>query len=120
MADATPGYSFLPWIRRGLASQIAGAATANFATLPLSLSVNGTAVPAPPHVRLPGPADVKSIDRRAFIRTEPQDGADAFEPNYLAAVELATPDLPWMLTPGAPDGGRLRPWICLVVVPDED
>ena len=120
MSDPTPGYSFLPWVRRGLASQISGGATANFATLTLTLSVNDTAVPAPPHVRLHGPADVKSIDRRAFIRTEPRDGADAFEPNYLAAVELATPDLPWMLTPGAPDGGRLRPWICLVVVPDED
>ncbi|WP_293902398.1 hypothetical protein [Phenylobacterium sp.] len=120
MADPTAGYSLLPWVRRGLASQIQAASAVNFATLPLSIAVNGAAVAAPPHVRLPGPGDVKSLDGRAFVRTEPRDGADAFEPNYLAAVELATSDLPWMLTPDPPAGDRLRPWICLVVVPDGD
>src|SRR5262249_42897803 len=92
----------------------------NYAAVPLSLSVNNMAVPAPPHVRLPGPGDVKSIDTRAFIRTEPRDGADNFEPNFLAVIELATPDLPWMLTPSAPAGNRLMPWICLIVLPDID
>jgi hypothetical protein len=120
MADPTPAYSLLPWVRRGLASQIADAPGVNFASLPLTLAVNGTAVTPAPHVRLPGPGDVKSIDGRAFIRSEPRDGADAFEPNFLAVLELATPDLPWMFTPAAPAGDRLKPWLCLIVLPDGD
>jgi hypothetical protein len=120
MSDTTPAYSLLPWVRRGIASLVAGTPSVNYATIPVSLAVNGTAVAAPPNVRLPGPGDVKTIDARAFIRTEPRDGADRFEPNYLAAVELATPDLPWMFTPSAPVGDRLMPWLCLIVVPDAD
>jgi hypothetical protein len=116
--DPTQAYSLLPWVRRGIASQITGTPAVNYATIPLSLSVNGNPVGAPPHVRLPGPGDVKSIDARAFIRTDPRDGADNFEPNYLATVDLATPDLPWMLTPSANSGDNLRPWICLIVLPD--
>src|SRR6266404_285588 len=120
MADTTPAYSLLPWVRRGIASQISGIPSVNYATIPLALAVNNATVAAPPHVRLPGPGDVKSIDARAFIRTEPRDGADNFEPNFFAAIELATPDLPWMLTPSAPAGDRLTPWLCLVVLPDVD
>jgi hypothetical protein len=118
MTDTTPAYSLLPWVRRGIASQISGTPSVNYATVPLSLSVNNAPVAAPPHVRLPGPGDVKSIDARAFIGTEPRDGADNFEPNFFAAIELATPDLPWMLTPYAPAGNRLTPWLCLIVLPD--
>ena len=116
--DATQAYSLIPWVRRGIGSQITGTPTVNYATIPLSLSVNGSPIATPPHVRLPGPGDVKSIDARAFVRTDPLDGSDNFEPNYLALVELATPDLPWMMTPSANSGDTLRPWICLIVLPD--
>ena len=61
---------------------------------------------------------MKTIDARAFIRTDPADGSDNFEPNYLTIVELATPDLPWIFTPAGPSGSRLQPWICLIVIPD--
>src|SRR5262249_41988283 len=64
--------------------------------------------------------DVKSIDARAFVRTDPRHGADNFESNYLPIVELATPDLPWLFTPSGANGSRLQPWICLIVVPDGD
>lgn len=118
MADTTQAYTLLPWVRRGIGSQVTGTPAVNFATVPLSIAVNGAAVPAPPRVRLPGPGDVKTIDARAFIRTDPKDGASNFEPNYLAVVELATPDFPWMFTPAGATGDRLQPWICLIVVPD--
>jgi len=39
------------------------------------------------------------MDAAAVIHTDPRDGADAFEPNYLAMVELSPPDLPWLFTP---------------------
>jgi hypothetical protein len=94
-ADTTQAYSLLPWVRRGIASRISGTPAVNYATVPVSVAVNRVPVPAPPKVRLPGPGDVKTIDARAFIRTDPMDGTDNFEPNYLAIVELATPDLPF-------------------------
>lgn len=117
MADTTQAYSLLPWVRRGIASLISGTPSVNYATVPIALEVNNAAVPAPPHVRLPGPGDVQSIDARAFIRTEPRNRADNFEPNFLAAVELATPDFPWMFTPNSPVNDRLTPWLCLIVLP---
>jgi hypothetical protein len=110
-------YSIVSWVRRGLGSLVSGQPTTNHASLPVSLSVNGTAVNVPA-ARLLGPGDITGLDARAVIRTDPQDGTDAFEPNYLAIAELALPDLPWMFTPGAASNGRLQPWICLVVVPD--
>ena len=42
---------YLPWVRRGIGSQVTGTPTVNYATIPLSISVNGTAVPAPPQGR---------------------------------------------------------------------
>jgi hypothetical protein len=114
-------YALVPWVRRGLASLITGAPAAYYASLPVSLAVNGAPLTVPP-IRLLGPGDVTGLDARAVLRTDPRDGADAFEPNYLAIVELAAPDLPWMLTPSAPvpnsSTGRLRPWICLIVIPE--
>jgi hypothetical protein len=120
MADPKPtAYSLVPWVRRGLASLLKGASAKNYATLALGVDVNGVIVAAPP-LRLLGPGDITAMDAAAVIRTDPRDGADAFEPNYLAMVELALPDLPWLFTPAAPDGGRLRPWICLVVIAEGD
>ena len=118
MADPKPAvYSLVSWVRRGLSTLVTGAPATYYAALPMTLAVNGAPVTAP-RLRLYGPGDVTSLDPRAVIRTDPRDGADAFEPNYLAAVELALPDLPWLFTPSGQAGNRLRPWICLVVVPD--
>ena len=76
-------------------------------------------MPAPPRVRLPGPGDVKTIDARAIIRTEPEGGASNLEPNYLAVVEIAIcPTSPGCSHRRARTGDRLQPWICLIVVPD--
>jgi hypothetical protein len=94
---------------------VTGTAPQNYVTLPVEIDVSGKTVPAPP-IRLLGPGDITSMDAAAITRTDPRDGAVAFEPNYLAIVELALPDLPWLFTPAAPDGSRLRPWICLAVI----
>ena len=68
-------------------------------------------------LRLYGPGDVTGIDPRAVIRIDPPPGTADFEPNYLAAIEFDTPDFPWLFTPAAAgSNGRLRPWLCLVVV----
>src|SRR5664280_483976 len=110
-------YSIVSWVRRGMGTLVTGQPATNYASLPVSVSVNGTAINAPP-VRLMGPGDVTGLDARAVIRTDPRNATDAFEPNYLAMVELALPDLPWMFTPTGDVNGYLQPWICLIVVPD--
>jgi hypothetical protein len=79
-----------------------------------------TNMPVTVTVQLYGPGDVVGIDRREVIRTDPVARATGFEPNYFACADLATAELPWMFTPLRPEGAigeRLRPWICLVVVP---
>jgi hypothetical protein len=119
--DSTPiTYSLVPWVRRGLASRVAGVPTKNYAELPVAYAINNAAPTAGPTIRLLGPGEVTSLDAAAVIRTDPRDGADDFEPNYLPVVELAQPDLPWLFSPAAPDDGKLRPWICLIVVADVD
>ena len=117
MADTPAQYSIVSWVQRGLSAFVTGQPATNYATLPVSLTVNGTAVNGP-SIRLLGPGDITGLDARGIIRTDPRDGAEGFEPNYLAIAELALPDLPWMFTPSGVVNGRLQPWICLIVVPD--
>ncbi|WP_026928044.1 hypothetical protein [Granulicoccus phenolivorans] len=69
-----------------------------------------------PAMGLLGPGHAAGLPAGAVVRCDPPDGVADVEPNYLAAVELVPPDLPWLLTPARPAGGRLRPWLVLVVV----
>ena len=120
MPDPQPtSYTIVSWVRRGLASLISAASATNYACLPVTITVNGAPVNGP-SVRLIGPGQITGLDPRAVIRTDPRDGAMAFEPNYLATMELAAPDLPWMFSPAPQGNGRVQPWICLIVVPDAD
>ncbi|MGW7715577.1 hypothetical protein ACWGKK_14850, partial [Streptomyces chartreusis] len=123
---------YLSWWRTGAATLVAqkdGAAVPSRAQLPVVAWVAAdptrtTTVTA----RLYGPGEVTGLDvgggpgqgdGRApqVIRTEPAAGTTDFEPNLMCSVELDAPELPWMFTPAAADdGGRLRPWLVLVVV----
>jgi hypothetical protein len=132
------GLTFLSWVRTGLISNAApAAATGNLldaplprtATLPVTLALEGGGEVGY-HASVAGPGDVVGFDTRQVIRMDPAPGATGVEPNYFTLVEFDRPDIPWMLTPNAPadtpwsadprvDARRgLRPWICLVVVPD--
>jgi hypothetical protein len=79
-------------------------------TGPLAGPVDG------PETKLLGPGDVSGLSPGAVVRTDPSGGADDVEANQLAAVELRPVELPWTLTPAAPAGTRLRPWLALVVL----
>ncbi|MFF0174176.1 DUF3892 domain-containing protein [Micromonospora profundi] len=69
-------------------------------------------------IRLYGPGDIRGIDTRQVIRTDPPERASDFEPNNLVTIEFDRPDFPWLFTPAAPGSRqRLRPWLFLVVVP---
>jgi hypothetical protein len=118
------GYQLLPWVRRGLAATLTAPDTlkpglASHARLQAGVLISNIDGPADGQVDLTlhGPGDVGGLDPRLIIRMEPRANSVGFEPNYCAAIEFDSPDLPWMLTPAAPDGqGRLRPWLVLVVV----
>jgi hypothetical protein len=127
-------YSFLPWMRQGLAGQITSAdndtTVIDRATVGVHLRVTGEAssgdpfTPAPvsKNIQLYGPGDVIGIDPRAIVRTDPRDWITNAEPNYFAHIEFYDEDLPWRYTPAAPtaDGLRLRPWIALVVLEETE
>ncbi|GAA4329765.1 hypothetical protein GCM10023165_02830 [Variovorax defluvii] len=123
--DTPARLSLLPWVRQGAPSSITrtdslGPGQPAVADLPAVLSVNGSAAP-PVTVRLRGPADVVGIDTHQVVRREPRPGSIDFEPNYFASIEFDRADFPWLFTPARADAtGRLRPWLCLVVVRRQD
>jgi hypothetical protein len=117
--------TFLPSLRRGLAGAVGvtddvdGGALAGGPSLTAWVEVEGR--PADTTVRLLGPESVTAVAASQILRAEPRPDSTDVEPNYLPFVELATPDLPWMLTPARADGqGRVRPWLVLVVVREQE
>jgi hypothetical protein len=90
---------------------------AGVVTVSVKLAVNNTTPDIERQVRLYGPGDVTGIDQLQVIRTEPRHLATDFEPNYFPAVEFDRPDFPWLFTPAKANAdGKLRPWLCLVVI----
>jgi hypothetical protein len=122
------GIRFLPWVRNGMVGSIQGPADVEGA-LPARAQVKARLVlrsednaetVVEKTVRLHGPGDVIGVDAAQIARCFPSAGADNAETTRFAEVEFSAPDLPWAFTPGAPDAqGRLRPWLVLVVVPEE-
>ena len=120
MADSSANYVFLPWVRQGAAAGIQTIdMTANQAAV-VSVTVNLRVNESPAgeqHVRLHGPGDVIGIDQQQIVRLEPRPQSTDFEPNYFPAIEFDRPDYLWLFTPAKADpSGRLRPWLCLIVV----
>ncbi len=125
-------YTFLPWLRQGIANKITAAdldpTVHTRASVKVELELTGVPVgggqpitaPVAHDVALYGPGDIVGIDPRVVVRTEPRDGITNFEGNYLAAVDFYDEDFPWRYTPAAPNGTRLRPWICLLVLPEDE
>jgi len=118
--------TFLAYVRQGLAAQIAQPASETAAPpargdLTIGIQVNARA-PVTLDLQTYGPGDVIGFDEGQIGRTEPAPGTQDFEADLLAAVEFARPDLPWLLTPAAPDpvSGRIRPWLTLVVVTQDN
>jgi hypothetical protein len=126
-------YTFLPWLRRGIANQVTATdgdtGVRTRASTRVHLVVTGDALAGGTRtedverdVELYGPGDVVGVDPRAIVRTEPRDWITNFEPNHLAFVEFYDEDFPWRYTPAAPDAARrrLRPWLSLVVLAEEE
>ena len=117
MADPA-NYVFLPWVRQGAAAGIQTPETTATGVVSVTVNLRINEVPeVQQSVRLYGPGDVTGIDQQQIIRTEPRPQSTDFEPNYFPAIEFDRPDFPWLFTPAKADpSGKLRPWLCLVVV----
>lgn len=128
MSHPLATYSFLPWLRQGLANRITAPDNPSNLTARAAVKVEltlagervGEGEPLKEtvarDVALFGPGDIVGLDRRSIFRVEPRNWITNFEPNYLAHVEFYDEDIPWRYTPAAPAGHRLRPWIALVVL----
>ncbi|MCB0579581.1 MAG: hypothetical protein KDD10_09775 [Phaeodactylibacter sp.] len=131
----TPKYTFLPWLRQGLSSNLTtvdglGEGATNpetgRAAITVQVRVNEQQLAELPAktVEFYGPGDVLGFERRAVVKTEPLHGVQDFESNYFPYIEFYEEDFPWRYTPANPATGaasetgnphRLRPWLALLV-----
>lgn len=127
-------YSFLPWLRQGVANTITSAdmdpSVHTRASVHVELQLSGDPIGGGTEltaalardVQMYGPSDVIGIDSRAVVRTEPANWITNFEANYLPAVDFYDEDFPWRYTPATADpaGLRLRPWITLIALSEDE
>jgi len=130
MVDTLKNYTFLPWLRQGVATEIslvdnlggAGAAPQR-ASVEVILEVDGVP-PISKTAQLLGPGDVVGINPRAIVKTEPRNWVTDFEANYLPYIEFYEEEFPWRFTPAsaasALDQSKLRPWIILIVLTEDE
>lgn len=122
-------YTFLPWLRQGIASRISTPDTLGQvpsdherASVEVAFDVNGS--PIKKTVQLLGPGDVTGINPRAIVKTEPRNWVTDFESNYLPYVEFYEEDFCWRFTPakalGSGGNSQLRPWIHLLILTEDE
>ncbi len=140
MSDQLAAYTFLPWLRQGIASKIkqqdnlgVGDGVILRNSVRVSLQVNNDPNFASQDVQLIGAGDVIGINSRAIVRTEPRNRITDFEPNYLACIEFYGEGFLWSYTPAtavevnSSGGGvndsqqtKLRPWLYLLVLDETE
>lgn len=134
MSDVIGTYSFLPWLRLGVANSITAAdgdtSVRLRPTIPVNLLVTGKSIEGTSeltanisrNVALYSAGDIRRIISTAIVKVEPRPGITNFEPNYMPHIEFYEEDFPWRYTPAAPDltRHRLRPWLTLVVMKKDE
>ena len=131
MVDTLRNYTFLPWLRQGVAAEIEevdnlggpGAAPER-ASVAVSFQIGGAVPPISKTAQLLGPGDIIGINPRAIVKTEPRNWVTDFEANYLAYIEFYEEEFPWRFTPAKAantlEQSRLRPWIVLIVLTEDE
>jgi len=121
-------YTFLPWLRQGIANQIS-AQIGSRAVIPIDINISGIKVDGSgdqtatvsKEVQIYGPGDIIGIDKKAIVKEEPKNWITNFEPNYLPYIEFYDEDLPWRYAPlKNPNNHRLLPWLALVVLKENE
>ncbi|WP_036288313.1 hypothetical protein [Methylosinus sp. PW1] len=113
-------YVFLPFVRNGLAAAIAKSPPGNRATITIDVEVadsnDGSASEKVGHeLTLIGPGDLTGVDVDQIIRREPAPNTFEAEEGYLAHIEFARPDYPWLFSPTPAQGDVCQPWLALIV-----
>ena len=134
MEDNNPKFSFLPWVRQGIAANIKQEEGFGNLDGPLQSRASVTfrvAIDAVPvgggdyehageditqEIQVFGPGEVIGINRSAIVNTDPKPGITDYEPNYLPYVEFYEENFPWSYTPARAVNSRLRPWLILLVL----
>ncbi len=127
MKDELATYTFLPWVRQGIANQISGQ-SGNRAVIPVALTVKGdnvsgtgeTSTTVSKDIEIYGPGDITGLDSKTIVKVEPQNWITNFEPNYLPFIDFYDEDLPWRYSPATPNQHRLKPWLALVVLKESE
>lgn len=124
-------YTFLPWLREGIANRITAADgdtdVRGRAAIMVSLKLKGDPLEGntaldqdiTKNVELYGPGDIVGIDTKAILKVEPRNWITNFETNFLPYIDFYQETFPWLYTPAQPNASninRLRPWIMLVVL----
>jgi hypothetical protein len=129
MSEALSKYTFLPWLRRGISTQIArtddGTQQANAPRSMVTVGVSIGGGPSSAEVDVPlslfSSGDVRSFDTGAVTRRWPRPDDFEVEPNLFPAIELFPADLPWRYTPARANAqDRLRPWLGLIVLRNDE
>ncbi len=113
-------YVFVPHVRSGIAAALdtpfvwGAAARASVEMAVPVVDDTGTDT-AKMTIHVFGPGDVAELATHQVIRTWPRPDAHDTEVDDLVQVEFDRPELPWLFTPTGPNGGRLVPWITLVI-----
>lgn len=134
-------YSFLPYIRTGLnnyrpaTDQPGGSSATERTGFTLDIDLRATGISGgtqqsvvQKQFALKGPGDVTGINKDEIVRISPENWLTNYEPNYLPFIEFYDEDFCWRYTPAKSrkDGPaaeyryRLRPWVTLVVLKDEE
>ncbi|PYS22677.1 MAG: hypothetical protein DMF72_12510 [Acidobacteria bacterium] len=122
-------YQFQSWARKGVSAHIKEPDTLGDpsaflppnerASVPIGVSINATPQPEKDFALI-GPGDIIGVHRDMIVRTEPRNWITNVEPNYLAFIEFYDEDFAWRYTPAKPIGDRLRPWISLLVLKEDE
>lgn len=129
-----PDYTFLPWLRKGIANKIdeeetngAGGGNLERAKIDVKLKITGTnggasdTLTFSKEVSLIGPGDIVGVSNTAIVKNDPQDKTINFEPNYLASIQFYDEDFVWRYSPAtANPNGQLRPWLFLLVLKESE
>lgn len=119
-------YQFHSWARKGIASAITepddlgdgSSALQERAQVTLPVALNGAGLTK--DFALIGPGDIIGLNSNMIVRTQPLHLITDFEPNYLAFAEFYDEEFLWRYTPASPRGEKLRPWLFVLVLKEEE
>jgi hypothetical protein len=119
-------YQFHAWARKGIANNIVEgddlgtgtSAVLERAEVSIGVSLNGAGRSKTFAIISPG--DIIGVNRDMVVRTESRNWVSDFESNYLSFIEFYDEDFAWRYTPAAPFGSRLRPWLFLLVLKEDE